>query len=236
MSPQRSRRGSDAKNEHAGPARSRRAFWPLWGSAAGVLGLVAHVVMQPTLTGAQRQAGAEVLAAADRSLYHVGAVTGFLAIGCLLTVAAAWWRWAEHAAPSNLMARVVPLTLTASAGAMVLAYGFKGSLAIYLPGGVNASEFPNEGLYTLFMIDDLGAFMAWWGVALAAGAVAWLSLHDRLFPRWIGGVSGLTFLAAVGFLAVTGLTGFSGIVGPLWMVIAGVGLAFGRWSRDWQYR
>ncbi len=205
--------------------QSSRESWAWWGAAAGVLGAVGHLVTQPTITTADRSTGAEVVGLLDRAGYHVGALAGFLAIACVLMTAAGWRRWAERRALDNLAARLVPLALTASAGAMIIAYGVKGQLAVYLSGGINQGEFPPEGLYTLFMIDDLAPFFAWWGVAVAAAGAAWLSLRHHLLPRWIGVVSSLAFVLPVAFLVITGLTGFAGIPGPLWLLVASAGVA-----------
>lgn len=72
---------------------------------------------------------------------------------------------------------------------MIIGYGVKGMLAIYLPGGINENTFSDETLLTLFMIDDLVPFIAWYGVAMAAVAVSWVSLRERALPFWIGIVS-----------------------------------------------
>lgn len=208
-----------------GTRQSRRETWAWWGAAAGLLGVVGHLVTQPTLTVAQRRTGPDVLTVVDRGGYHLGAAAGFLAVACVLVAAAGWRRWGERRAPENLCARLIPLGLIASAGAMIIGYGVRGALAIYLPGGINQGEFPPEGLYTLFMIDDLAPFFAWWGVAVAAAAAAWASLRHRLLPRWIGVVSTLAFVLPAGFLVITGLTGFAGLPGPLWLLVTSVGVA-----------
>lgn len=205
--------------------RSSREAWAWWGVGAGLLGAIGHLVTQPKITTADRSTGADVVGLLDRGGYHVGALAGFLAVACLLLTAAGWRRWAERRALDNLAARLVPLALIASAGAMIIAYGVKGALAIYLPGGINQGDFPPEGLYSLFMIDDLAPFFAWWGVVVAGAGAAWLSLRDRLLPKWIGVVSALAFIAPVAFLAITGLTGFAGVPGPLWLIVASAGVA-----------
>ncbi len=202
-----------------------REAWAWWGAAAGLLGVVGHLVTQPTITTEQRRSGTAVLSLVDRAGYHLGAVAGFLAVACLLVASAGWRRWGDRRAPENLAARLVPLALAASAGAMIIAYGVKGALAIYLPGGINQTEFPPEGLYTLFVIDDLAPFFAWWGVAVAAAAVSWLGLRHHLLPRWVAVISAIAFLLPTAFLAFTGLTGFAGVPGPLWLLVASIGVA-----------
>jgi hypothetical protein len=199
--------------------------WPLWGVAAGVLGAVGHLFTMQSVSEAEYASGVGVIETLDRTGYHIGIVAGMCAVFCLLVFAAGWRRWSATDAPASLAGGVVSLALVASAGAMILGYGMKGALAVYLPGGMDEGSFPAEGLYTLFMFDDLGPFMAWYGVAMAAAAVAWLSLRERRFPLWIGLVSGLFALVPVAVLLITGLPGFPGVVDPLWLVIAGTGLA-----------
>lgn len=199
--------------------------WPLWGAAAGVLGAVGHLFTNPSLTEEEYASGAAVIEALDRTGYHVGVVAGVLAVFCLLVFAAGWRRWAATAAGTSLAAGVVTLALVASAGAMILGYGMKGSLAVYLPGGMDEGSFPVEGLYAVFMFVDLGPFMAWWGVAMAAAAIGWLSLRERILPLWIGVLSALFVVIPLGMLIATGLPGFPGVVDPLWLVITSVGMA-----------
>lgn len=174
---------------------ARRAPWAVWGVAAGVLGFVAHLATDPqgSLTVAERQSGAAAVDLVDRSNYRVGAVAGFLAVACLLVAAAGWRRMLE-ARSDGLAARVVPTALVAAAGAMTIGYGFKGTMAVYLPGGINDGEYTREGIYTLFMVNDLVPFFAWLGVVVAAAAVAVLALGEHLLPRWIGAVSVLAVL------------------------------------------
>ncbi|MDQ3540936.1 MAG: hypothetical protein M3440_09625 [Chloroflexota bacterium] len=198
--------------------------WPLWGLAAGVSGAIGHIFTQPTLTREQRGSGVDVIGELDRAPYHIGVVAGLFAVFCLLAFASGWRRWATTTAPASLAAGLVTLALVASAGAMILGYGIRGTLAIYLPGGINEGSFPPEGLYVLYMFDDLGPFMAWYGVTMAAAAVVWLSLRERQLPKWIGVASLLLALPPVGMLVVTGLSGFAGIAQPLWLIVVSIGM------------
>jgi hypothetical protein len=200
--------------------------WPLWGAAAGVLGYIGHLVTGVNPTNDQRRMGAEeVVAALDRQMLHVGVVSGMLAVFCLLVFTAGWRRWANQDAENSLAASVVSLAMIASAGAMILGYGFKGALAVYLPGGMDEELHTAQGLYSLYMFDDFAPFIAWYGVAMAAAAVAWFSLRERRLPVWIGILSAIFVIVPFGFLVATGLPGFPGVVDPLWLIVTSIGLA-----------
>ena len=215
------------------PATShpQRRLWALWGVAAGVLGIVATLLTDPSQGGVDEEAvrrGAELIDQLDRTPYHIGVVAGFFTVLCLLVTAAGWQRWAAGVAPQSLAARVMWLALTASAGAMMLGYGFKGSLAVYLNGGMDEGSHAREGLYAVYMFLDFGPYVAWWGAAVAAAAMAWLSLRERYLPRWIGAVSGLFALVPAAFLVATGLPGFPGVIDQAWLVIVSLGVFFSR--------
>jgi hypothetical protein len=106
-----------------------------------------------------------VLGLISRTDLQIGAVAGFLAVGCVLAFAAGWRQWSErHGAPTSA-ARLVSLALVASAGATIIGYGLKGPLAIY-PGPV----------FRLV------------GRVVAAAGVAWLALTGLTD---FGGIAGL---------------------------------------------
>lgn len=214
-----------AASQVAESTRTNR--WALWGIGAGVLGIVANMVTDPigSLTDAQKRQGPAVLGYLHRLDFHLGAVTGFLAVACVLAFAAGWRQWSERHGPPVSAARMVALALTASAGAMIIGYGMKGPLAVYLPGGIDANTYPRQGLYSLLMFNDSAPYFAWWGVVVAAAGVAWLAFRERLVVRWVGVVSVLAVLAAFAWLAATGLTDFAGIAGPAWLILASVGMA-----------
>jgi len=217
-----------APQELAAEGSTGRA-WALWGTAAGVLGLVGHVFTMQDIDDAARKAGGEELVAAvTRGGYHAGVVAGFLALGCLLVFAAGLQRWQQRSAPDSLAARVASLGLVASAGAMIVGYGVKGMLAIYLPDGINEGTQSVDQLVTLMAIDDLMPFVAWTGVAVAAAALAVCGLLQKLVPTWLGVVAALAVLAPLAMLVMTGLPGFPGLVDPLFLVVTGIGLAASR--------
>jgi hypothetical protein len=214
--------------EQADGWTTRRSTWALWGVAAGVCGPIANMAAQPSVSEADRKAGAEVVDLLTRAPYHVAAIAGFGAVVCLLFLAAGFRRWSERQAQDSLPLRVVPLALLASAGALIASYGVKGQLAAYLDGGFNDATYQQDGLYTYFLLDDLAGFFSWWGVAVAFGCIAWISFRERLVVRWVGALAALGALVPVLFLLVFGFTGFAGVASPVLLVPIGIGLALRR--------
>ena len=206
-----------------------RSTWALWGTAAGVLGLVANMIAQPVVTEAQRKDGFDtVFGELGRGSYHLGAVAGFAAVACLLLFAAGFARWAQRQGSQSLALRAAPMALVASAGALIASYGVKGQLASYLDGGFNEGSYPDSELYVYYLLDDLAGFFSWWGVAIAAACIAWLSFRDRLVVRWVGALAVLAALVPVGFLLAFGFTGFAGVITPVFLIPAGIGMALRR--------
>jgi hypothetical protein len=217
-----------APNGSIAPSSPRRPnLWALWGIPAGVLGLASSYI-SADYGGLDTTTGAQIIEQLNHRRYHLAIILGVSAVLCVLVAAAGWQRWSVRRAPESLAARLVPLALTASAGAMMLGYGFMGSLAIYLPGGMDDEYHAAEGLYAVFMFLDFAPFIAWWGAAFAATAVAWLALRERTLPLWMGVVSVLFVLAPVGFMTATGLPGFPGVVDPVWLAIISIGMALRR--------
>jgi hypothetical protein len=160
--------------------------------AGGVAGLAATVLTDPQagLSDAQRHTGTQVLALVGPTGYQVGAVLGVAATACVLVTAAGWQRWARRAAPASLPAGVISSALVASAGAMIIGYELKGSMAIYLPGGFNASEFARSSLYPLFVMNDLTPYLAWWGVPVVFLVATGLTAYAGIVgPVWLAVVS-----------------------------------------------
>ena len=157
--------------------------------------------------------------------YHIGIVAGMAAVFCRLIFTAGWRRWNTGNAPDSIAGEMISLALVASAGAMLLGYGFKGSLAVYLPGGIDGEPYPNENLLSVFMFNDFAPYIAWYGVAMAAIGVAWFALREHRLPVWHGIVAAVFAVVPIAFLVATGLPGFPGVVDPFWMIIFGIGLA-----------
>lgn len=209
-------------------AGRRRGTWALWGTAAGLLGITTNIVLATGQQDGDGRISSAVVEDLSRGTFHVGAVTGYLAVVSLLLFAAGLWRWSEQQASTSLALRAAPLGVAASAAALTVAYGVKGQLAEYLPGGMNPDNFSADGLYVFFLLDDLAGYFGWFGVTVAGGCLAWLSLRERLLPRWIGAVVTVLVMAPLLFLLVTGFTGFSGLSAPVLLVVVGTALAMRR--------
>jgi hypothetical protein len=213
---------------------SARSVWPWVGAAAGILGFIG------TLLGdihVESDAGAEPMTLAavgeiSQRAAHLSIVSGFLAVTLLLVLAAMWRGAVEPRLPGSTAARVVTQGLTAAAGALMLGYGWKGASAIYHADGMDHGTYDEMGLYIYYILNDFGSYIGWFGVTVAAGAVAWMSLRERVLPRWIGIWSCVPVLAVVGFTGGTGLPGFPGVVSQIWMVVAFAGLAFSPLGRQ----
>lgn len=207
-----------------------RATWAWWGVGAGGLGLLANLGgdAQSALTEAQRAAGAGVVEHLSRGTYHLGVLAGLGAFACLVLTAAGWRRWAHDSGQRSLAVHAIASALTASAGALLLAYGLRGGLAEYLAGGINDRSFPPEGLFVLFMIDDTAPWLGWWGVLVAAGCVAWAALFLRLLPVWLGVLSALVLLPPVAVLGLSGAAALAGVIAPAWLAVCSLALALRR--------
>ena len=210
---------------------SGRARWPLVGVAAGIFGVIGTLITDIHVEGDGTRGDVMTMADVsqiDQQLAHFSIVSGFIAVTLLLALAALWRKAVEPLAPQSVAARIVTQALTAAAGALSLGYGWKGASAIYHKDGMDAGTYDEMGLYVYYILNDFGSYIGWFGVTVAAGAVAWMSLKERVLPLWIGIWSLVPVLAVVGFTGGTGLPGFPGVVSPIWMVVTFAGLALTR--------
>jgi hypothetical protein len=209
--------------------KTARPTWPLVGTAAGLLGYVATLALDGRTTGSDDIAISEKLFT-DLSpvVYRLSMITGYIVVALLLVFAANWRRRIEPRVPGSTAAHLVPLGLVASAAGLTYGYGWKGALGNYMPGGMEEGLYDTQGLYVYYLLNDFGAFIGWLGVIVAAGAVIWMSLRERTVARWIGLFSILPVLVATAGVAAGGVPGIPGMVAPLWLIVTGLGLTFGR--------
>ncbi|OHV41828.1 MULTISPECIES: hypothetical protein [Pseudofrankia] len=217
-----------APARHAAPAAGAvaRPRWTWLGVGAGVLGFVATVV---TATGvSDKQVGPGVIDKISRTSTQIGGAIGYVAVALLLVLAACWRSKIIQAFPDRVAARVVADAFVASAAALTFGYGWKLALADYMPGGMDEKLFTREGQFVYYMLCDFGPWIGYLGVVVAAGAVAWLGLRDRLVSKWLGIVSLIPPLAVLFMACTMSIAGFPGMVGPIWLIIAFAGLSLGK--------
>lgn len=219
---------------HGAPRRRGVATWPLWAVLAGIAGIAGTVAtdLRPIGELEAFQNGVEYtvtpadMLGLDPLLGRIGYFFGLVAIAALIVFAAAWRRHVEARFERSTAARVVSIGIVATAGALVLGYGWRGALANYL--GAEAGLYGEEGLFVYYMLTDFGAYLPWMGVLVSAFALAWMAWVERSVSRILGGV---TTVAAVGTFAgvlSTGVPGLPGVFMPAWLVVAGIWLAVGR--------
>jgi hypothetical protein len=210
------------------PVVAQRAAWPLVGVAAGIAGVLATLIFDVHATlndGAESDYTMRIVQEVNQRNAHLSIITGYVTVALLLIVAACWRTHVERRLPERAAAAIVPMAFAAAAGALSLGYGWKGALGLYHPDGNEPGTFDDMGLYVYYVLNDFGSFIGWLGVTVAAGAIAWLSLKDRVLPLWIGIWSVLPVVAVVIPLVLTGLPGFPGVVSQIWMIVTFAGLA-----------
>lgn len=209
--------------------RARRQRWPLLATAAGVLGYGATLVLDGRTVGADDVTISEKLFTdLDPLTYRLSMLVGYTVVVLLIVLAARWRRSVEPRVPGSTAAHVVPFGLVAAAAGLTYGYGWKGALGNYMPGGMEEGLYDTQGLYVYYLLNDFGAFIGWLGVVVAAAAVAWMGLRERTVARWLGIFSVFPVLATVAMAVGLGVPGVPGLWGPVWLVVAGLGLAFGR--------
>jgi hypothetical protein len=221
-------------------ARPRRfTAWPLWALVAGVAGAVGTVGtdLRPEAESEAWQTGEDYtvtvadMAGLDPLIGRIGFVAGLVCIAALLVFAAAWRRHVEQIFTRSTAARVVSNGLIATAGAALLAYGWRGALANYL--GPEAGTYDGDGLFVYYMLTDFGAYLPWFATLVAALALAWMAFAERTVSRILGGfsaaIAGLLFIAVL----VTGVPGLPGTLMQAWLAVAGIWLAVGRSRITW---
>lgn|SRR5690554_3416522 len=221
----------------AAPQQPKKfAAWPLWALLSGVAGTIGTVVtdLRPEAEDeaiANGQLYAVVPAdiiGMDPTLARIGFLAGLVSILALIVFAAAWRRRVESRFAGSTAAHVVSVGFIASAGAMILGYGWRGALANYL--GPETGLYGEEGLFVYYMLTDFGAYIPWGGLVASAIAVAWMAWVERNLSRVLGAFAAILGFGTLGAIVVSGVPGLPGVFMPFWLAVTGIWLAFG-WSR-----
>jgi hypothetical protein len=210
------------------PGTTGRTRWPLYASAAGAFGFVATLVLDGRTAGSGVEISEKLFDDLSPLPYRLSMLFGYAAVVLLLVFAAHWRRVVEPRVTGSTAAHLVPLGLLASAAGLTYGFGWKGALGLYMPGGLEEDSYDTQGLYVYYLLNDFGSFIGWLGVVVAAGAVAWMGLRERTVSRWIGIVSVIPVLQTTLMLVGLGVPGVPGLLAPIWLVVVGLGLTFGR--------
>ena len=213
-------------------ATGRFTAWPLWAVATGVTGLAATIFTDSRPPAEMKDDKYTVRVAdvftVDQSTLFLSMVLGYLTVALLLITAASWRRNVESTERTSTAAHLVPFGLVASAGALALAFGWRGALANYMPGGADAGAYDVNGLWVFYMLNDFSAYIGWVPAGISIGAIAWMSLRERSVSLWIGVICALYVVGIFGAVAYTGVPGLPGTLAAIVLAITGLGLAFGR--------
>ena len=209
----------------AAPATARFAVWPLWATAAGLLGVLSTIVLD-TRAREEGMVTVKDIETLDHEMFRAGGLTGYLCVAALLVFAAIWHRRVVQRFNWSLGAPIVSFGVIASAAALTLAYGWKGALGNYVNGAAEANTYDAEGLYNYYVMNDFSPFIGWLPVLVAAGGLAWMAFRERLVSRVLGGFAAALVIVVFGAVAITGVPGlpFASMLG---LVIGGVWLSIG---------
>jgi hypothetical protein len=214
------------------PVRRPGRGWAAAGVLAGVAGFAAMEVVT-------RVSPADVAAYADAGLLvdgYVGHGPGMIAAVLALFVAAAFAVVVFGAGLRRALAAQCP------AGSLVPDVAWAGTLLVAglcLTGSGTATEVFFSLLHAAESDPDITASLmrmmdtlpwVWGGLALTVAAVAYGALRHGAAPRWLGVVS-VVFTVLVGGLAMAPLQYLAGMVGAVWLVLAGAAYLVARGPR-----
>ncbi len=210
-------------------------LWMLWGVLAGVFGFVATILLdvRPWTEDDYERGGVLAATAADMvnldpAMNKLGFLVGFAAVACLIVFHSLWRLHVERALPDSGAARVAGAGFLVAAAGLTLAYGWKGSLALYGHGGPEFGSFDDSGLLVFYTLTDFGAFIPWFGVIVSFAALAWMAWAEHSVSRLAGTLAAGAVLLVVAGYVVTGVPGLAGPVGGLTLALLTTWLLVGR--------
>ncbi|MCB0966816.1 MAG: hypothetical protein KDB37_08265 [Ilumatobacter sp.] len=199
--------------------------WPVLAITVGVLALVGGMLSMGQTTAEDDPDLDAAVLDLSRWQYHVAFVSLLASAGCLVVLVTALRRWARDRGGDRLAARAIPNALTITATLLVVAACMAGSLALYLPGGVDEGTMWTDGLVSSYMYLDFGALVGWWGAMLAAVCSIALSFGEhKVLPRWLGITTVPLVALPLAVAAITALPGLPGLFMPIWLIVFGAAL------------
>jgi hypothetical protein len=210
---------------------SRRRFtaWPLLASLTGLLGLVSlFSEARPDGTSDfDYPVTAEDAVSVSNEIFRVAGVAGYVTALLLLVFAAVWHQRVGRRFTGSIGATMVTFSLVATAALVTLAFGWRGALGNYLPGGPEENTYDTEGLYNYFVMNDFSPYIAFVPLLGAAYGLAWMAVRESLVSKPLGVGAGLVATALLLAVGITGVPGLPAII-LVAVVVAGIWLAVGR--------
>lgn len=210
-------------------ARDRFTAWPLLISLTGVVGLVALFADERPDNSADFDypVTAEHILELDWVTYRVSLVAGYLLVLLMVASAVVWRQKVERRFSGSAGATAVGYGVLASTALVALAYGWRGAIGNYWPGGPEENTYDTEGLYNYYVMNDFTPYIAFVPLLASAYGLCWMAFREGLVSKPLGALAGIL---ATALLLVTFLTGVPGLPAMIvaGLVVAGVWLAFGR--------
>lgn len=209
--------------------RSRFTAWPLWITFTGVLSLVALLMESRPVSETKDGRTVTALDAitVDPDVFRISGVLGYLAALSMLLLAALWHQRVSRRFPGSTASHLITFSGIASAALSTMAYGWRGALGDYLPGGPEAGTFDTEGLYNYYVMVDFSPYIAYVPLLGACFGLTWMAFRDRLVSRPLGAAAGGLATLLLAAVIITGVPGLP-FVTILGLVVAGIWLAVGR--------
>ncbi|WP_205473315.1 hypothetical protein [Nocardioides sp. SYSU D00038] len=212
------------------PSTRRFTAWPLLASLVGLLGLVAlfcEARPDDNGSGFKYPVTAEDAISVDNDLFRIAGVLGYVVALLLLVLAATWHQRVTKRFPDSTGSTLVTFSAVATAALVTLAFGWRGALGNYLPGGPEENTYDTEGLYNYYVMNDFSPYISFIPLLGACYGLAWMALKEGLVSKPLGVVAGVYATLLIGAVAVTGVPGLPAIV-LVGLIIAGIWLAVGR--------
>lgn len=203
--------------------------WPLLATLSGVLGLAAlFTENRPDgAPGFDYPFRTEDVLSTPHEIFRVSGILGYLTALSLLLLAAVWRHRVERRFPDSAAASVVTFGAVATSALTALAFGWRGALGNYLPGGMEENTYDASGLYVYYVMNDFSPYIATVPLLGSAFAMAWMAFGEGLISKPLGALAGLFAFALLMATVITGVPGLPAMI-LFGVAVAGVWLAVGR--------